>query len=72
MDESTANVFVNREEPAGLIAIPGSDRTSSDPESKRDRSKNTRFGSKLAGKIQNATSIKSESGRSLQDRLFTK
>ena len=74
MDESTADVFVNREEPVPVIAVPGNETQSSDAKGKRERLKESLLGtnSKLKEKLQDAGSGSKDYGYSLQDRLFTK
>ena len=72
MEESTADAFVNRDEPIPVIDVTASDGVSSDAERKRDRLKKTLSSSKLKGKLQDFGANTNESGSSLQDRLFTK
>ena len=75
MDEYTADAFVNREEPVPVIAISGSDSTSSDPKGKRERLKESLSGSKDKLKeklLDTAGSGSKDYGYSLQDRLFAK
>ena len=78
MDEYTIDAFVNRDEPIPVINlnVSGSDTpltTSSDSEGKRARLKNALSGSNLKNKLQDVVGpSSSESGHSLQDRLFAK
>lgn len=72
MDECTAEAFVNRDEPVPQLTVPGSDGTSSDADSKLNRLKGVISGSRLKEKIHDASASRSDSGHSLQDRLFTK
>lgn len=82
MDEYTADAWVNRDEPIPVISItrdnvPTNDNRvlSSDPERQRKRDTFTRnlSAAYLKDRIHDvATGGKSESGASLQDRLFTR
>ena len=74
MEEYTADAFANRDEPIPVIALPGSDGTSSDPKGKRERLKESLNSSKdkLKDKLQDASSGSKDYGYSLQDRLFAK
>lgn len=75
MDEYTADALVNREEPIPIIAVSGSDSTSSDPKGKRERLKESFSGSKdkLKERLHDAAGSGSKDyGYSLQDRLFSK
>ncbi|MCJ1398558.1 hypothetical protein MMC11_001758 [Xylographa trunciseda] len=68
----SVEVLANREEPILLLAVSGSGSASSDGESKRDRLKKSLPGSLLADKLQNVGASLSDSGHSIQDRLFAK
>ena len=77
MDEFTADAFANRDEPAPTVAVSGNPMThcaSSDGDdhsgSRREKLKEQLSGSKLKEKIHDVR--RSESGSSLQDRLFSK
>ena len=76
MDEVTTDAFVNRDEPIPVINVSGNDAgaggASSDTESKRQKLKKSLSGSKLKDKLHDATKASSDSGQSLQDRLFAK
>ncbi|KAL9100862.1 MAG: hypothetical protein Q9163_003806, partial [Psora crenata] len=76
MDEYTADVFVNRDEPIPTIDIPGADTPIPDhPKGKRERLKNSISGTKakLKDKVHDIGSQGNKNyGYSLQDRLFTK
>lgn len=72
MEESTADAFVNREEPIPVIEITANEGISSDSERKRDRVKRNLSSSKLKEKLQDIGANKAKSRSSLQDRLFTK
>ncbi|MCJ1237542.1 hypothetical protein MMC14_005528 [Varicellaria rhodocarpa] len=79
MDEFTLDAFVNRDEPIPVINlnVSGNDApttASSDSDSKRTRLKKAVSGSNLKNKLQHVTGSSSgtESGHSLQDRLFAK
>lgn len=82
MDEYTADALVNRDEPIPVISVSGDNvptkdngPSSSDPERqrKRDKFKQNLSAAKLKDRIHDvATGGRSESGASLQDRLFTK
>ncbi|KAI4217046.1 MAG: hypothetical protein LQ351_000354 [Letrouitia transgressa] len=72
MDEYTADAFVNRDEPIPVIAVPRTESSSPDPDSKRSKLKSSIPGSKIKEKLQHGANSRSETGFSLQDRLLTK
>lgn len=72
MDEFTADTFVNRDEPIPAISVLGNDGTPSDSESKRERLRKNLSSSKLKEKLQHVGAGKTDSGSSIQDRLFAK
>lgn len=82
MDEHTADASVNRDEPIPVISVSGNNVptndnriSSSDPEHqrKRDKLKQNLSPANLKDRIHDvAIGGRSESGASLQDRLFTK
>ena len=74
MDDSTADVFVNRNEPIPVIAVSDNETPSSDAKSKRGRLKESFAGAnaKLKDKLQDAGSGSKDYGYSLQDRFFAK
>ncbi|MCJ1386303.1 hypothetical protein MMC17_009429 [Xylographa soralifera] len=67
-----AEVVANHDEPIPVLAVSGSGGASSDGGSKRDRLKKSLPGSSLTDKLQNAGASLSDSGHSIQDRLFAK
>ena len=75
MDESAADVFVNRNKPIPVIIAASDNETpSSDTKSKRERLKESFAGAntKLKDKLQDAGSGSKDYGYSLQDRFFAK
>ncbi len=76
MEESTAQAFVNREEPIPVIAVTSNEAAANDnapdTERKRDKLMNSIGGSKLKDKLHDVAHNKNEPGHSIQDRLFTK
>lgn len=82
MDEYTADALVNRDKPVPVISVSGNNvpakdnrLSSSDPEHqrKRDKFKQNLSPAHLRDRIHDvATGGRTESGPSLQDRLFTK
>ncbi|MCJ1390578.1 hypothetical protein MMC18_003438 [Xylographa bjoerkii] len=67
-----AEVVANRDEPIPVLAVSGSGGVSSDGESKTDRLKKSLPASRLTDKLLNAGASLSDSGHSIQDRLFAK
>ena len=67
MDEHTEDAFSNRDEPIPVINVSGNNGPSSDSDSKRVRLKTL-----LKDKVQETGLNLSNTGSSLQDRLFTK
>lgn len=77
MDESTADAFVNRNEPVPVIAVEalsGNNAESHDHKGKRAKVKEALDGTslKLKEKLHETGSGRKDYGYSLQDRLFTK
>ena len=67
-----AEVVANHDEPIPVLAVSGSGGASSDGGGKRDRLKKSLPGSSLTDKLHSAGTSLSDSGHSIQDRLFAK